>query len=98
MVTSETGPDGVITMVSMRIWNGSEYKEHIRKLATLEEAGQMSAMVISERHFPKDARNIPDPNCQGMQDTQDTQGTQGTQGIQGMQDELQTSTQLRRSK
>jgi hypothetical protein len=90
------GSDGFVRTVSVRTSIGSEYKRDIRKLALLEAAGEMSAMLTSEKHLPNDA--IPDPNFQGTQDTQGTQDMQDMQGTQGTQDELQTSTQLRSSK
>jgi hypothetical protein len=97
VTATEPGADGFVRTVRVRTSNGTEYHQDVRKLALLEAAGEMSAMVTSKRCLTNNNVSTSIDNSQDTQDTQGTQGMQGTQGTQGMQG-MQDSTQLRRSK
>jgi hypothetical protein len=103
VTAAEPGTDGFARTVRVRTSNEIEYHRDIGKLALLEAAGEMFAMVTSKRCLTNNIVSTPIANYQATQGTQGTQDTQGTQGTQDMQDTqgtqgIQELTQPRRSK
>jgi hypothetical protein len=103
VTATQSGTDGIVRTVRVRTSNGTDYHRDIHKLALLEAAGEMSAMVTSKRCLTNENVSTPIDDSQDTQDMQGMQGMQGTQGTQGTQDTqgtqgTQDPTQLRRSK